>query len=377
MAGITHADLTDVLVNGLVNEELLQQIIDVSRLPLPFTDRLGSSSTGNKRYEWTMDRLQASVLTNAAVDGADIDQQDAAVGQRVSNEQQIMVKEVQVSLLGEEANSVGGIGKLSRQVNRRGQELMRDRESTWLSNQGAQVDDGAAVPGLTGTLGAWVDGKIIIPSETGVGVADYIDTAAWQTVEVSATGLTRGGWENRSFTGDAGGVIAVVFDTVVPGAITESAINDAVLALFENTGSTANRVGMSRPQTHSNVSSYYFTSSARVATILSDQGASPGPMQASGAVNSILTDYGIVDLVANVLMKAFDVADSTPDSDAFFILDFSTLETSVMTGMRVENLAKVGLSEKRLLSLTSGFKPLATESQGVIHAIDPALAMTA
>ena len=374
---LSHADLTGVLVNGLVNEELLQQIIDVSRLPLPFTDKLGSSSTGNKRYEWTMDRLQAVDVTNAAVDGADVDQNDVAVGQRVSNEIQILIKEVQVSLLGEAADSVASVGRLARQVNRRGQELMRDREAIWLSNQGAQVDDGAAVPGLTGTLGAWIDGKIIVPSETGVGVTDYTDTAAFQTVEVSGT-IARGGWEARDFTGDLGGVTPVVFTTVVPGAITETAVNAAILALFRNTGSMANRVGMSRPEVHSRVSAYYFTSSARVATLLSDQGASPSsPVQATGAVNAILTDYGIIDLIPNALMQLFDVADSTPDSDAFYILDFSSLENSNMTGFRVENLAKTGLAEKRLLSMATGFKPLATESQGVIHGIDQALAMTA
>ena len=95
------------------------------------------------------------------------------------------------------------------------------------------------------------------------------------------------------------------------------------------------------------------------------------------SLNISITDYGIRDLIPNALMKPFDTADSTPDSEAFFILDFSTLENSQMTGMRIEPLAKTGLFERRVLSMTSGFKPLATENQGVIHAIDPALAMTA
>ena len=52
---LTHADLDAVLIGTAVNEEVLQQVIDVSRLPLEFTDRLArpAPATRNSSGQWT------------------------------------------------------------------------------------------------------------------------------------------------------------------------------------------------------------------------------------------------------------------------------------------------------------------------------------
>ncbi len=366
---LTHADLNAVLNGGAVNEDVLQQIIDVSRLPLEFTDRCGGGSISNKAFSWTMDRLQAQDLGNASIDGADVDQNDAATGQRVWNQAQLSDKEVKVSLLGEAADSIGGMGKISRQVNRRGQELMRDIEGISMSNQGAVVDDGTAVAGTTAGLEAWLDGKILVPSQTGV--ASWTQTAARQ--DLTAGDIDGGGFEDA--TSQAVGPDAWTYTTPTPVAITQTAIDAVILALFRNTGSRKNRVLMSRPEVHSKISAFYFDSTARVATLQSQTAqTASSPAQANTAVNAILTDYGIVDLVPNALQP---IANAAGACDTAFILDFSTLECPNFTGFRVTPLAKTGHSEKRLLSKSWAFRPLATESQGIIQGIDATAAMTA
>ena len=366
---LTHADLNAVLIGGTVNEEVLQQIIDVSRVPLEFTDRLSTSSSGNKRFDWLMDRLAAVDLANAAVDGQDVTGNDALQGQRVGNEMQIFTKQVRISLLGEAADSIGNIGRMARQVNRRGQELMRDMEGIFIGNQGAVVDDGDAVAGLTASLEAWLDGNIIVPAETGA--TSFVATAARQ--DLTAGDIAGGGWENNT----AGLVPAWVYTTATPVAMTQASIDAVMQALFENTGSRSNRIGMSAPVLHSKISAFYFTSTARVATLAAETDQK-GPATAMQAVNAILTDYGIVDLVPNALQTfSATSTESVPDSYTFFILDFNTLEMANMTGFRVDTLAKNGLGDNRLLSKTSGFKPLSTEAQGFVQGIDAAVAMTA
>lgn len=369
---LTHADLDAVLIGTAVNEEVLQQVIDVSRLPLEFTDRLGTSSTGNKKYEWTMDRLQAVTdplgTPNAFVDGQVFDQDNSVVGQRVQNESQIFVKGVRVSTLSEASDSIGMVGRRSYQVNQRGQEVMRDIEAHFTSNVGAQVDDGDAVPGITASAEAWIDGNIIIPAAAGT--TAYTATAARQNL---GGGIVAGGWENNT----AGAVGPSVYTVAVPTAMTEAAINNVMQALFKNTGSRANRVLMQTVEGHSNTSAYYFSSSARIATLTSETGQQASPATAKGAVNAILTDYGVLDMVPNPIMTFNDVGDSAPDSSTAYILDFASLEMAVMRGFRVEALGKDGMSEKSMLSKVAGFKPLSTESQGIIVGIDTAVPMIA
>ena len=362
---LTHADLDAVLVGSVVNEEVLQQVIDVSRLPLEFTDRLGVSSTGNKKYEWTMDRLQAVTdplgTPNAFVDGQDFDADDSVLGQRVSNQQQIFTKGVRVSTLGNESDSIGNVGRRSYQVNQRGQEVMRDIEAHFISNVGALVDDGDAAPGVTGSAEAWIDGKIIVPAATGTTV--FTQTAALQNL---GGGITGSGWEDRDLVAPAGGVVENTYTVAVPTAMTEAAINNVVEALFKNTGSRANRVLMSSVEIHSIISDYYFTSSARIATLTSETGQAATPSTAKGAVNAILTSFGVVDLIPNPIQTFNNVAGADPDSETVYILDFSKLEMSVMRGFRVEMLGKEGMAERSMLSKVAGFKPLSTESQGII-----------
>lgn len=372
---LTHEELDNILNGSGVNEEVMDTIIDVSRdIPLEFSDRLGASSTGNRKFEWTNDRLRQP-QDSFAVDGQDVTANDAGFGARVANQVQIQAKRVDVSLLGEAANSIGGMGKIATQVSRRGAEMERDMERDMLANQAAVEGDGDSVASRTAGLEAFIDDQILVtadvapPTDTAPTYAS--DSGSVQTVEVSAVALTGGGVSNIS-----GGIIpAYTYTTVVPGAITETAINAVVLALYENTGSRANRLGLNRTKAHSRVSEYYFTSSARIATLESDTGQAAVPATAKGAVNAILTDYGIVDLVPNVFQPFGDVADSTPDSSTMFILDMSKIEMVTMTGFRVEPLAKTGLSEKRLLSKSWGLKVLSSEAQGMIQAIDESIAM--
>ena len=99
-ANLDGADLAAVNLGGLINEDVMQQIFDISDIPLPFTDMIGSGSHDNSFAEWTNDRLADPDLTNAVVDGADAGADASATGIRVANHSQISEKTLRVSTRG-------------------------------------------------------------------------------------------------------------------------------------------------------------------------------------------------------------------------------------------------------------------------------------
>ena len=109
-------DLKGALLNGLINEDVMQKIWDISKVPLPLTDMIGTDSHANPYYEWTQDSLATQVSTNKVIDGADITQDDSAVGTRVGNHSQTSVKAVQVSTRAIESDSIGRANEESYQV---------------------------------------------------------------------------------------------------------------------------------------------------------------------------------------------------------------------------------------------------------------------
>ena len=49
----------------------MAKIWDISKIPLPFQDLIGTDSHNNEYAEWTKDKLAAPTLANALIDGAD------------------------------------------------------------------------------------------------------------------------------------------------------------------------------------------------------------------------------------------------------------------------------------------------------------------
>jgi hypothetical protein len=70
-ANLDSADLKAATYKGLLREDVMSKIFDISRIPLPFTDLIGSDTHTNEYTEWTLDTLATPDITNAVVDGAD------------------------------------------------------------------------------------------------------------------------------------------------------------------------------------------------------------------------------------------------------------------------------------------------------------------
>jgi len=337
----SSSDLKAADFGGLIREDVMDQIWDISRIPLPLTDRIGSDSIKNTPYSWTQDRLRDPDLANARVDGQDAlpADNDANAGKRVLNHAQISTKELYVTQRARASDTIGRSDELSYQVMMRQRELRRDLEGIMLTNQASVADDGDLVPGNVGALGSWLETNTF----RGVGGVD-------------------GG-------ADATGTTAPVDGT--QRALTETLVRDMAQAIYEEGGNAT--VLMSIPSVIRRFSEYLFTSSARIATQTTEAGKS-SPSKAVGSIGVFMSDFGsILELVANRLQQPVT---SAPNRANLYGLEPSLLRQSFLHGYRTETLGKPGLADKRQISVDWGFKVLNEEGLGVIADIDWELPVT-
>jgi hypothetical protein len=341
-ANLDAHNLASVAFGGLVNEDVMQQIWNISKIPLPFTDIAGTDTHGNKYYEWTQDTLADPVTNNAVVDGADYTTNNTSTGARVGNHSQISVKRVNVSSRARESDTIGRADELSYQIMMRQQELKRDVEASCLANL-ASVSGTDSVAGVAGGLPSWLETNVELPA-AGTPAAGGFDTS---------TGLT------------------VAVTTGTAEALTESKIRDAAESCYENGGSPT--ILMMVPSVCRKLSEYLFTSSARIATLTSETGQSESGATAKGSVNVFVTDFGVVlELTPNRIQRNY-----TTDESMAFLIDPGHVRISYLYGYRVEPLAKTGLADNRLMSVDWTLVVTTEKAHGLISSIDNTAAVTA
>lgn len=336
----SSADLKGIAFGGLINEDVMQSIWDISKIPLPLQDLMGSDTVSNSYTEWTEDKLAEPDIANAAVDGQDMTGNDTAGGPRLGNQCQISTKVVMVTERAQSSDTIGRSDELSYQVMMRQQELKRDKEAIFLTGQGSVADDGDTTPGKLGGLMACI---------------------------------TQG---NRG-TGSGGGFSSGSWAEYVPGTargLTETMVRDVAQQVWEEGGNPSTL--MSVPSIIRGLSSYMFTASARIATLTGETN-NQGPATAMGSVNVFLTDFGVeLRMVPNRLQQQYDDATVGPISvGALFFLDPAYVREGVLRGERVEPLAKTGLADKRMMAVDYTLKVLNRNAHGIITDINPLTAV--
>jgi Family of unknown function (DUF5309) len=115
-SNLDSADLKAVTKGGLIREDVMNKIWDISKIPLPFTDLVGSETHDNEYCEWTTDALAVPDIANSNVDGADASGNDTKTGLRVGNHSQISDKIVRVSFRADASNTIGRAKELAYQL---------------------------------------------------------------------------------------------------------------------------------------------------------------------------------------------------------------------------------------------------------------------
>ena len=318
---LDSADLKAATSGGLIREDVMDKIWDISSIPLPFTDRAGSGSHDNAYFEWTQDKLADPSLTNAVLDGADRDTiNNTALGNRIGNHSQISTKVVQVSSRADASDTIGRAREKSYQIMMRLRELKRDVEAISLTGQASIADDGSAVPGKT------------------AGVFAFCST----TLNMGATGAIPG------FQAGTKVITAITQGTKRAGS--EKIVRDLCQAVYKLGGDPS--VFMMTPEGVRGFSEYCFTANARIATMTEDVGTSKTASTAKGAVNVFVTDFGVtLDLIPNRL-QPYPAAGVTNG----LIAGFEVIDLSYLRGYQTEDLAKKGLSTASMMSVDWGLR---------------------
>lgn len=318
----------------------MEKIWLIDRFPLVLSDMCGTRTSKQTFSEFTTDELGAAVTDNAQIDGADIDQNDSVIGERMGNYHQTSVKEIQISTRANASDSIGRVGSLSYQVSRGQQRLRRDVEAQMCTSQASVAGDGAAIAGISAGIGAWISTNIL-----------------------AGVGYVAGGWD--SLTG--------LIDAPVAGtaeAMTETRLRDVAQAVYEQGGDT--EVLMGTPNVIRLLSEYLFGSTARVATMTNENAEGTMPMTAYGSANVFITDFGQVLQMKDNRLQPPEAADES----ILYFLDPRHLWQGFLTGYRTEPLAKTGLSEKRLICVDYTLLVTNEKSQGALKDIDETAAMT-
>ena len=344
-ANIDSFDLKSIAKGGVINEDVMQKIFDISKIPLPFTDLVGSTTHKNERFDWVVDELRAPDVTNARVDGSDAGAAAEAGGARVGNHSQISDEVIAVSYRADASDTIGRTKELAYRITRGNQQIRRDVEAIALNNQ-ASVAGTDTVAGVTGGLPSWI--------ETTVMNAD--GSAATPGGHNMTTGLTE-----KCAVGDGSAATGLSF----------AALKTAIQGVYEQGGEVTHF--MSNPGVIGALSTYMFDNEARVATLTSDQGA-PANSKATAlsSVNVLVSDFGTIKLVPNRLQPLDENGNAIG-----FLLDPEYVSLSYLEGYRTDTLAKTGLAEKRQISVDWGLRVHTEKAHGMIVNIDPAEEATA
>ena len=333
-------DLFSAALGGIIREDVMEAIQRINRFPLPFQDSIGSVGTRNHLTEWTRDAQAAPDITNAAVDGADTTGNDTAEGDRVGNHHQILTKVVRTSTRSQDVNTIGFANSLSYQVMMRQNDLLRDFEAILLENQ-ASVRGTDTVAGKLGGFPSWLETNAFRGSLGADGGFQFDDGL----VDAPTAGGERG--------------------------LTETLVRDAAESAYNAGGNPS--IFMSVTGVIRGFSEYLFTDSARIASLRRDKGE-VGPAQAQGSVNLFISDFEIqLELRANRLQQThLSGLDVVVD---VFLYEPAMVSTGILTGPRVEPLAKTGLADNRLMQMDATLIVNHEASHAVIADVNPATAV--
>jgi len=338
----SSADLKGLAHGGLINPDIMQNIIDILDIDLPLTSRIGTPDQVDNSYtEWVQHTYGAPVLTNAAVDGADASAYNANPGVRVGNQCQISRKVIAVTTRARNSDVIGTSDEFAEQLMRQTEQLRRDVEAISFLNQASVADNGDAIAGKIGGLNAWLT----------------------TNAERGALGVD-GGFA-------AGTVAAATLGTV--RALSETDIRD-VCEMIYNQGFNPTLL-MGRPALIRKISEYMFSDTAKIAVQQTETGKT-GASVAVGSVKVFITDFDVELMFTPNRLQPY-MNPGTNTNDSLFILTPEYLRHGHLHGYRVEPLAKLGLADRSQVAVDWTLKVLAEQAQGVVADIDATLAMVA
>lgn len=341
-----------------IREDLSDIIYNISPTEVPFQSNIDRASATSDLHEWLQDDLQAAG-PNAHLDGSDFgsnadqagttedelgslnnDQTEGA--NRLGNFLQISKKQLKVSRRANIVNKAGRRSEIGYQIAKKGKEIKRDIERALTGNNPAQAEGAVAnAPALSAGLRAWLRTNDILATAGAPASPALSSTTFGQPTTAATDGTAQ--------------------------ALEEAEILQVIRQIY-NAGGDPKMI-MMHPDVKQRWSSFLMSDPAgRSATQYQDQGRSPrGGVTVVGAVDTYVSDFGVLDIVPNRFQRTRDVYVVDPDLFAVAYLD----------GYKVERLAKVGDSERYHIIVDWCLESNDEAGSGVVADVDSATAVIA
>lgn len=298
-----------------IREDLSNVITNISPEETPYMSNIGRENVSNSLFEYQTDVL-AAAATNAQLEGDDVTSFDAVTATvRLQNYAQISRKTIILSATEETVNKAGRRSELAYQIAKRGSELKRDQEFSFLNGAVAAAGS-TTVARTTASLQAFL--------KTNVDMQTNGANPSYTTLPSSA----RTDGNVRTFT--------------------ETILKNVIQQVWTSGGTP--KILMVGPVNKQRVSGFSGIASSRFNI---DGGAKPATIV--GAADVYVSDFGNVQVVPNRFQRERDA----------FVIDPDYAKMTVLRPYQQIELAKTGDAEKRMLIVEFGHKVLAETAHGI------------
>lgn len=341
-SNLDGADLRAIVFGGMIAEDVLKGVFDLSPVDRVLIDAIGSDSVKNKSASWAEDELRAPNKDNAVVDGSAKGADASSNGVRLQNFTQIAQETVAVSVSAQEVEGIDFANQLAGQVEKSTKQVWKDTEASVCSINGSVEDDGDSVAGKTAGLEAWLEAP---NTDRGVGGLD----------------------------GGFGGTTAGVVDAATAGtkrAGSEEGVKDILQAIYDAGGDPT--MAIMRPGAKRRFTEWLIGANAKVVPQRSNVGEDSGGDLAKANILMWETDFGVIELHMNRSM-----VDTSAGASSMLIVDPEYLRMGYLYGLRGTPQGVNGLSNETQIHHEFMLKVLNRKTHGCYADIDHALAFVA
>lgn len=320
----------------------MQALHDISDVPLPITDRIGSGSCAHRYTSWVEDELAAPVAGPGVAETWIPGSNDAKNGVRIGNHCQISKKSLSVTQRARKVDTIGYSDELAYQIMMRQKELRRDVEATLLCEQGSvepATEDSAT---QTAGLGAWIT------------QGDFAGDAAG------------GGFSNGLITARTPGT---------KRALSFTTLMDVVQDIWMDGGEPS--LLTSHPSVTRKLIEFCVAENQQLVDMTNEVGSTGA--QANRLVKTLLTEWDFaISILPNRMQQAYDsLGGSTGDAASVFLLDPAYLQIGYLEGYVTEEMGRRGLPHERFMTVDWQSQVLNRNAHGQIGDIDISLPVAA
>ena len=311
------ADTQETYSVSTIREDLAEAMASISPTETIFMSTIGTRNVDNTYFEWSEVDL-AAAATNNQIEGDSGLSNDAPTNAvRKGNYTAISAKVVEISDTSNNVNGVANAQTTAKQVAYKLSELKRDMEKMALNNVAA----GAGASGTARTT-AGLPAFLTTNTERGTGGANG-----------TTSGSGSAGFPNAAATdGTARAITETLLKSVIASCWDEGADPSVVLC------------GSSQKQTISG-----FTGNATRFKEAEDS-------KLNAAIDVYISDFGELQIVPARHIRSTDV----------FVLDPNYAAIAYLQTATQKELARTGLSERRLISCEWGLQVTSEKAHGVI-----------